>query len=331
MITETSTPKPATPPTFSVRPGDRSDRDYEIRAAVRNAAIPTMPVDPDLLRRDDALWDPADWLQYWVVEQGGEGVATSSGFRTSWIREPDVYEVRFLALPGVHAEAGRLALRTALEATLAQKPRKVMSWVMSTHPEFRAWLEEEAFAIEQTQRYTRIDVAHFDATPWEAERARLAGEGITIRTLADWMTEEPNWLRLTWEFDAIVLPDVPVPGGLNALPLEFYEKWTSDPVLFQPETRFLAFADGRLVGCTSLWHNPAREGHWETGLTGVVPEYRRRGLAITLKGVALSWAKQHGCTEIQTDNAAQNPMYQLNLKLGFKDTYELHGMVKVLP
>ncbi|HRF59836.1 MAG TPA: GNAT family N-acetyltransferase [Fimbriimonadaceae bacterium] len=328
MITEPSTSNHQTSPTLTVRPGDRSDRDYAIRAAVRNAAIPAQPVDPDLLRRDDALWNPADWLRFWVVEQDGQGVGTSSGYRASWIREPDVFEVRFLALPGAPEAVGRLALHTALEATLAQNPRKIMSWVMSTHPEYRVWLEDEGFVIEQTQRYTRIDVAHFDTSPWEAERARLAGEGIVIRTLAEWMPEEPNWLQLVREFDGIVLPDVPVPGGLDALPLEFYEKWTSDPVLFQPESRFLALADGKIVGCTSLWHNPAREGHWETGLTGVHPEFRRRGLAIALKGIALSWAKANGCAEIHTDNAAQNPMYQLNLRLGFVDTYELYGMVK---
>lgn len=55
-----------------------------------------------------------------------------------------------------------------------------------------------------------------------------------------------------------------------------------------------------------------------TGVTATRREYRRRGLATALKLHIIQFAKAHGVQEIFTTNDSQNPMYQLNLALGFK-------------
>jgi mycothiol synthase len=47
-------------------------------------------------------------------------------------------------------------------------------------------------------------------------------------------------------------------------------------------------------------------------------EYRRRGIATALKVHIIQFAKARGVQEIFTTNDAQNPMYQLNLALGFQ-------------
>ena len=56
----------------------------------------------------------------------------------------------------------------------------------------------------------------------------------------------------------------------------------------------------------------------DTGLTGVIRSHRRRGIAMALKVQALEFARQRGFQTVMTDNEEKNPMYQLNLKLGFK-------------
>ncbi|MBE2224121.1 MAG: GNAT family N-acetyltransferase [Anaerolineae bacterium] len=55
-----------------------------------------------------------------------------------------------------------------------------------------------------------------------------------------------------------------------------------------------------------------------TGVTTVRREYRRRGIATALKVHIIRFAQENGVQEIFTGNDSQNPMYQLNLKLGFK-------------
>lgn len=55
-----------------------------------------------------------------------------------------------------------------------------------------------------------------------------------------------------------------------------------------------------------------------TGVTTTRREYRRRGIATALKLHVIQYAQTHGAQEIWTTNDAQNPMYQLNLALGFQ-------------
>ena len=55
-----------------------------------------------------------------------------------------------------------------------------------------------------------------------------------------------------------------------------------------------------------------------TGLTGVLRSHRRRGVATALKVTALSFAKKRSVKFVKTDNEENNPMYDLNMQLGFK-------------
>jgi len=50
----------------------------------------------------------------------------------------------------------------------------------------------------------------------------------------------------------------------------------------------------------------------------VLRSHRRRGLATALKVHAITWAQSLGAKTIATDNEQNNPMYQLNVRLGFK-------------
>ncbi len=54
-----------------------------------------------------------------------------------------------------------------------------------------------------------------------------------------------------------------------------------------------------------------------TGMTGVLRSHRRQGLATALKVHAIQFAKAYGAKAINTSNEEHNPMFQLNLALGF--------------
>ena len=57
---------------------------------------------------------------------------------------------------------------------------------------------------------------------------------------------------------------------------------------------------------------------WSIWLTGVRRAHRRRGLATALKLKCIDWAIGCGIREIQTGNEENNPMYKINLQMGFK-------------
>lgn len=50
----------------------------------------------------------------------------------------------------------------------------------------------------------------------------------------------------------------------------------------------------------------------------MVRSHRRKGIATALKLRAINFAKGYGAKVIETDNEENNPMYYLNMKLGFR-------------
>jgi len=53
-------------------------------------------------------------------------------------------------------------------------------------------------------------------------------------------------------------------------------------------------------------------------LPGVVRSHRRKGVATALKVRTFKIAAERGYKHIDTDNEENNPMYDLNVQLGFK-------------
>ena len=62
-----------------------------------------------------------------------------------------------------------------------------------------------------------------------------------------------------------------------------------------------------------------------TGLTGVLTEYRRKGICKAVKIHALLDLKKKGFKKVFTGNEENNPMFQINLMLGFKKIGEEFG------
>ena len=67
-----------------------------------------------------------------------------------------------------------------------------------------------------------------------------------------------------------------------------------------------------------------------TGMSGTVRSHRRRGLVTALKVKTIQLLKEQGYRWLQTDNDVTNPMYQLNLDLGFKYVWSWLDYERVL-
>ena len=67
-----------------------------------------------------------------------------------------------------------------------------------------------------------------------------------------------------------------------------------------------------------------------TGHTGVARSHRRKGIATALKVVALESARQLGIKFVVTGNEENNPMLQLNLRLGFRQIHVTRTYQKTL-
>jgi mycothiol synthase len=94
---------------------------------------------------------------------------------------------------------------------------------------------------------------------------------------------------------------------------------------------FFVARDGeRIVGLSYLVRRP--DGDAEVGDTGVLRDYRRRGIARALKLMVTRYAAQHGIARVHTDNRADNAgMLAINRELGFVPGEQIVIFEKTLP
>jgi GNAT superfamily N-acetyltransferase len=112
--------------------------------------------------------------------------------------------------------------------------------------------------------------------------------------------------------------DVPMPTAYTPPPFEKWARTEFEASNFTPELWLVALDGNTYVGMTVLFKLGAGIDILETGLTGVDRQCRRRGLATVLKCQAIEVAQHLGAHRILTSNEENNPMFQLNLRLGFQ-------------
>jgi GNAT superfamily N-acetyltransferase len=115
-------------------------------------------------------------------------------------------------------------------------------------------------------------------------------------------------------------------------PLEIsVEQWERDWIT-DPDAIFVALADGAVIGCAGLLPDTDEPGRAEHALTAVRRDWRRRGIAATLKRCTLAWAADHGLREVYTwTQRGNDDMRALNTHLGFSTRTESLTMHATLP
>ena len=111
--------------------------------------------------------------------------------------------------------------------------------------------------------------------------------------------------------------DVPRSTGFVPEGFETWREWMSEPRVLA-ERVWVGVADGRPVGLSYLAYRS--NGMVETGFTGVLREFRGRGLARAMKLETLVQAAELGVEAVETDNDSENgPIIHLNQALGYTE------------
>ena len=96
-----------------------------------------------------------------------------------------------------------------------------------------------------------------------------------------------------------------------------FEDWEREWVTW-PEGSFIALHGDEIVGCAGLIRDYDRPDRAENSLTAVRRDWRRRGLATTLKRQTIAWAAANGLTELYTWTQTGNEeMRAVNDRLGY--------------
>ncbi len=304
---------------FTTQPFTGSDAEYDAIVAITQALYPETPHSAEQWKYYDQKRQDKYLFERRMVMRDGRFIGYYSFEEPHWVFEPGKLSVNITLAADVESPALRAAVWNDFLAVSAEYPlTKLMTEAREDKQAHVDFLLAKSFQPAMRFQESRLDLADFQPERFAAAREKTAASGLTVKSLAELMKTDLDWARKLYDLDVAIAADIPYPEPLQQPPFEvFIDKIISNPS-FMPEGVFIGLDGDRFAGISGLFRSLADDDFMFTGLTGVRREYRRRALATTMKLHALQFAKDNGAKYVTTDNEENNPMYQINLRLGFK-------------
>ena len=307
---------------ISIRP---FEDEYAAVIAIQKAIDPDEEGSVEHWRFDDQQWRHDRYYKERLVAESADGEIVGWGqvFHMPWQFHPH----RYCLSLDVHPARQRQGIGSALYARLlgmvqTRGGEMLRAATQESRQAAVDFLEHREFAEIQRYWESRLDVAAFDAGPFSTAEARAAQQGITLTTLADELSREgesETLLRALYEMESAAFRDVPFPDPPTVSPYDEWREWTLHSPGGLQDAYFLARDGDRFVGLSNMSRNEGQPGVIFQGFTGVIREYRGKGVAMALKLQTVKYAREHGYREIRTGNNTRNrPMLRINEAMGFR-------------
>lgn len=299
------------------------DDDLAAVAAVRNAILPDSLTTAEEVRQEIQRIDGSRFTQEWLVavdRRSGDVVAFARYHHIPWSHHPTKYSLRLYVHPDwQHRGIGRRLIDEVLAALRDHGAQRIKSMAREDWPRSIRFLQRYGFVEQARDFESRLAVENCDLSRFVDYADRVAAGGISLTTLDDELWKDPGCLGAVYQAHCVL--DIGAPRDDPEVTAMTFEDFLREEVRF-PRALLDAFflaKDGDLyIGESALKRSDADPGILHQQLTAVLPEYRRRGIAMAVKVKTIEYAKQHGHREIRTWNSSRNaPMLAINARLGF--------------
>jgi GNAT superfamily N-acetyltransferase len=303
---------------LTIRPFRYDEADYEELAAVRNAVYPDYPITAAEWRRWDEQREASLVFTRLIAELDGCQVGGLVFEQSIWMYHPQKFFVGIWVHPDHQRRGIGGELYDRMQAELEpHEPIALRHSMREDYVDSLRFAAQRGFVEEARTWESRLDLAAFDPARFAGAEERVLAQGIVITTVGALMQSDPGFWRKLYELDVAATADVPLPDTYTPPSYEAWLKMFQDSPAMLPEGFFVALDGVRYVGLSSLWRRES-SADLETGFTGTLREYRRRGIALALKLRAIGYATRSGAPCIRTENSSLNrPMLSINEALGF--------------
>ena len=252
-----------------------------------------------------------------AVDETDRVIGYATSWRAPWGKPGEVGSYLYVDAPCRRQGVGS-ALAERIETWARQQgAARLLTELRDHEVDSLRFADERGFAVERHIFESTLALGSFEGG--------LAEVGGIRFVRLEGKPEEPELSRL-YELYQQTAPDIPGSGPVP--PLAMWLQWYVD--LGRP-TSFLIAADGdRWVGVAQLTHYVENAGMYNE-YTGVLREYRGRGIAYALKLLAVEAARGAGCSYMRTNNDSTNaPMLAINRKMGYRPEPGLYALAKSL-
>jgi GNAT superfamily N-acetyltransferase len=293
------------------------ETDYPGYAEVYNAVYPEYPeTEGELRYHDERREERLKWARFVAVEDG-RIVGVGGYGQNSGMYHPRKFHLDVYVHPDKQEQGiGKRLYAQVVDALAAHDPIAIRSGARSDHERGIRFLTDRGFVEEMREQESKLDTTTFDPTPFLDEVAKVEAQGIVIKTAAELLESDPDSKRKQHELHWAIAQDIPHSDTPTQVPFEEWIKRFDHPN-YLAEGNFIALDGDRYVGTSVLWKTLSTDD-LNTGATGVIREYRKRGIATALKVRALTFAKERGAPAVRTWNEVNNNgMLGINFRLGF--------------
>jgi len=311
-----------------IRPFEAGD--YEALAELDRALYPDHAGSAREIRFNDEHKDPKVTWRRWVWDEDSRIRAQAGFSQEAYAFHPR----RFRVWIQVHPDFQRRGIGTALWEHLRRElapfdPIKLQAETGELHPRGIEFAAKLGFEKELEEIESRLDLTRFEPGQFGDALEKVMGQGIGFRSHGELASREDHMPKL-YELVTTLDKDVPWPDPYTKPEYELWSKRMLENPNLLPEGYIIALDGERYVGLSNLWNAEALPDVW-TGLTGVLREYRGRGIAMALKVNVLDWAKEAGILGVRTWNAEENAsMRGINRLLGFEPLPAWYTCAKII-
>jgi GNAT superfamily N-acetyltransferase len=250
---------------------------------------------------------PDDQLQYWRAESDGELVGWAYAGLDAFAAVRTVGFAGIVVHPAHRREGTGAALWDVVSTHLDEiGARRIVSYSRGDDDTI-AFVRARAFKLEATDTSSEVDPRTLGTPP-------AAAPGLELRPMRAF-DDDPEPIFMA---DLESAADEPGPSDFSGMTYETWRRLTWDHPDFDRELSAAVLADGIVVGTTFLYSDRER-GRAANGGTGVMRDFRGRGLGLLMKQHSLAWAAAAGITRVTTQNDDTNaPMLAINARLGYR-------------
>jgi GNAT superfamily N-acetyltransferase len=255
-------------------------------------------------------------IRRWVgTNQDGQVVAYAYANHENY-DAPGYYEVWMVVDPAWRGRGlGAAMLNETITYTTQRGANKLTSETRDNDSVSMDWLQRRGFNLERHRFESFLDLTTFDETPFLSLEAQVLASGIRILSLAELGDTRENLRKLHAVNYATAL-DIPgVPSDWTSF--EDFESMARNAKWFRAEGQFGALDGENWIGLSAVSLSPEQHGSYNL-MTGVMREYRGRGIALALKLAGIRYARCNGAVYMRTHNDSLNaPILAINRKLGY--------------
>jgi mycothiol synthase len=307
--------------TITIRPFD-TEKDYTAYVAFSNAAWPEYARTED----EDRHWDNTrpvhtKWGRFMAEQANGKLVGVAAYRQPTDMYHPQRFSVSIeVAADSQRQGIGTRLYQTILDSIAPYDPIELNANTREDKISGMQFAQKFGFVEVMREWESRLKMADFDASLLQGALDKVIASGIEIYTYQD-LAHDPDRDQKLYDLDCAAARDIPSIHAFNEPGFENYkERFLQNPT-FLPDAWFIAVDNtegkNKYVG-VSVLEKVFIGDYINTGLTGVLAEYRGRGIASALKQRATLYARECNIPEIRTWNAQVNrEMLAINEKIGY--------------